>query len=78
MKNTVADKLKQVPEEYLVVGIDPHKRRHAAVAITRNFATRDKFKFDNSQNGMERLLNRTHEQMVKSEFLDLLQFSEDT
>ena len=33
MKNTLAKKLKQVPAEYLVVGIDPHKKKHAAVAI---------------------------------------------
>ena len=34
MQNSVAKKRKQIPEGYLVVGIDPHKKRHAAVAIT--------------------------------------------
>jgi len=29
MKNSTARKLKQVPKGYLVMGIDPHKRRHA-------------------------------------------------
>ena len=24
--------LKQVPEGYLIIGVDPHKKRHAAVA----------------------------------------------
>jgi len=27
MQNTLARKLKQVPEGYLVVGVDPHKKR---------------------------------------------------
>lgn len=65
MQNTAARKLQQVPEGYLIVGIDPHKRRHAAVAITRDFTTHDKFKFDNSKEGLELLLNRTHAEMVK-------------
>jgi hypothetical protein len=47
MENTTARKRKQVPEGYLIIGIDPHKKRHAAVAITQDFTIRDKFKFDN-------------------------------
>lgn len=39
MENTLAKKLKQVPEGYLIIGIDPHKRKHAAVAITQDCAT---------------------------------------
>ena len=34
MKNSAAKKVRQVPAGYLVVGVDPHKKRHAAVAIT--------------------------------------------
>ena len=34
MKNTAARKRKQVPEGYLIIGVDPHKKKHAAVAIT--------------------------------------------
>jgi hypothetical protein len=59
VKNTVADKLKQIPEGYLIIGIDPPKKRHAAVTITQDFTTRDKFKFDNNRDGLELLLNRT-------------------
>jgi transposase len=66
VKNTVADKVKQVPEGYLVVGVDPHKRKHAAVVMTRDFATRDKFKFANTQEGLETMLERTRDQMLKS------------
>jgi hypothetical protein len=58
MKDTAARKRKQVPEEYMVVGVDPHKKRHAAVAITQDFTTQAKFKFDNTSEGLEMMLNR--------------------
>ena len=51
MKNNAATKLRQVPEGYLIVGIDPHKKKHAAVAITQDYAIRYKFKFDNTREG---------------------------
>jgi transposase len=65
MKNTAARKRKQVPEGYLVIGVDPHKKRHAAVAITQDFTTQAKFKFDNSGEGVEMMLDRAREEMVK-------------
>src|SRR4030042_357585 len=67
MKNTAARKLKQVPEGYLIIGVDPHKKRHAAVAITQDFTTRDKFKFDNTREGLETMLRRTRTEMVKAD-----------
>jgi transposase len=66
MENTAARKRKQVPEGYLIIGIDPHKKRHAAVAITQDFTTRDKFKFDNTREGLETMLRRARMEMVKS------------
>jgi transposase len=66
MENTLARKLKQVPEGYLIVGIDPHKKRHAAVAITQDFAARGKFKFDNTKEGLETMLDRVNTEMVRS------------
>ena len=66
MKNTAARKLKQVPEGYLIVGIDPHKKRHAAVAMTQDFATLAKFKFDNTREGLETMLDRAKVGMMKS------------
>jgi transposase len=65
MENTAARKLKQVPEGYLIIGVDPHKKRHAAVAITQDFTTRDKFKFDNTREGLETMLRRARMEMVK-------------
>ena len=67
MENTAARKLKQVPEGYLIIGVDPHKKRHAAVAITQDFTTRDKFKFDNTREGLEIMLRRARMEMVKSD-----------
>mgnify|MGYP001028991129 CR=1 FL=1 len=66
MKNSAARKLKQVPEGYLVIGVDPHKKRHAAVAITQDFTTQAKFKFDNSREGFKMALERTRLEMTKS------------
>jgi transposase len=66
MENTVARKRKQVPEGYLVIGVDPHKKRHAAVAITQDFTTLTKFKFDNTKEGLETMLGRAKTEMVKS------------
>jgi len=66
MQNTAARKRKQVPEGYLVVGVDPHKKRHAAVAITQDFTTQTKSKFDNTREGLEAMLDRAKVEMVKS------------
>jgi len=43
MKNSAANKIKQVPVGYLVIGIDPHKKKHAAVIMTQDFTTHSKF-----------------------------------
>ena len=37
MKDSAAKKRKQVPAGYLVVGVDPHKKKHAAVLMTQDF-----------------------------------------
>jgi len=66
MENTAARKRKQVPEGYLVIGVDPHKKRHAAVAITQDFTTQAKFKFDNTREGLEMMLDRARGEMLKS------------
>jgi len=50
----------------LVVGVDPHKKSHAAVAITQDFTTQAKFKFDNTREGLEAMLDRARVEMVKS------------
>ena len=66
MKNSAANKLKQVPEGYLIVGIDPHQKKHAAVAMTKDFTIRCKFKFNNSREGYDIALERIREEMIKT------------
>ena len=66
MQNIAARKRNQVPEGYLIIGIDPHKKRHAAVAITQDFTTQSKFKFDNTREGLEMMLDRARVEMLKS------------
>ena len=67
MQNTAARKRKQVPEGYLIVGIDPHKKKHAAVAITQDLTIRDRFKLDNTKEGLEFMVRRVRKEMVKSD-----------
>jgi transposase len=66
MYDTAARKRKQVPEGYLIVGIDPHKKRHCAVAITQDFIVQTKFKFDNTREGLETMIQRAGDAMAKS------------
>ena len=66
MKNKAARKLKQIPAGYLTIGIDPHKRKHAAVAITEDLFVRTKFKFDNSRDGFERALGSARDEIAKA------------
>jgi len=67
MKNSAANKLRQVQKGYLIVGIDPHQKKHAAVAMTQDFTIRCKFKFDNSQEGYNAALDRLREAMINAD-----------
>jgi transposase len=66
LKNSAADKLRQVPEGYLVVGIDPHKSKHAAVAMTQDFTVKFKLKFNNSREGFIEVLERVKSEILKA------------
>ncbi len=66
MKNSAARKLKQVPAGYLIVGIDSHKKRHAAVVITQDLIVRSKLKFLNSRQGFEETLERMWMEMARA------------
>jgi len=66
MKNSTARKLRQVPKGYLVMGVDPHKKKHAAVAVTQDFITHSKFKFNNSREGFEMALEKARTEMVRT------------
>ena len=66
MKNKASRKLKQVPAGYLAIGVDPHKKVHAAVAITEDLTVRTKFKFSNSRAGFEQALENARTEMIKT------------
>ena len=66
MKSTAARKLRQVPQGYLVMGVDSHKKKHTAVTITQDFTTLVKFRFDNSKEGFEMLLQLFRVEMAKT------------
>lgn len=66
MKNSTAKKIKQVPERYLVIGIDPHKKKHAAAVMTQDLMVRTKFKFNNSRSGFTEMLERARIEMAKT------------
>ena len=70
MKNSTARKLRQVPAGYLVVGVDPHKKTHAAVAMTQDFTTHSKFKFNNSKEGFKMALERIRLEIAKNGVYD--------
>ena len=58
MKDSTARKLRQIPAGYLLVAVDPHKRRHAAVAMTQDATVHSKFKFANSRQGYKEASER--------------------
>jgi len=65
MKNHTARKIKQIPSGYLLIGIDPHKKKHAAVIMTQDYVVRRKLKFSNSLEGYEEALKHTRSEMLK-------------
>jgi transposase len=66
MKNSTAKKLEQIPADYLIVGIDAHKKKHAAVIKTQDAFTQARFKVDNSRTGFEELLERVQSQVTNT------------
>ena len=49
-----------------ILGVDPHKKKHAAVAITQDFTMQAKFKCDNTREGLEMMLRQAKMEMMKS------------
>jgi len=66
MKNSTAHKLRQVPPEYLIMGIDQHKKIHVAVAMTQDTIIHTKFGFANSRRGYQELIKKAKEQAVET------------
>lgn len=72
MKNSTAYRIKQIPEKAIIVGIDPHKKKHTAAIMTPDAYIHKKFKFDNSMDGFERLLTIVEEQMSKMKYRNVI------
>jgi transposase len=72
MKNSAARKLRQVPEGFLIVGVDPHKKRHAAVTMTRDLLVQSKFKFSNCRDGFEEALEHARADMEEAGCLGMI------
>jgi len=66
LKNDAARKLKLVPSDYLLIGVDPHKKTHAAVAMTYDLVIHTRFKFSNSSEGFESLIQRMQDMLSKT------------
>ena len=64
MKNITASKLKQIPEGYLIVGVDTHKKKHAVVLRTQDAVVHSRFQVGNSRQGFNELLERTRRCMT--------------
>ncbi len=72
MKNSTADKIGQIPAGCLIVGVDPHKKKHAAVAMTLDARVWAKRKFDNTRPGFSELVGWAREQMVTTGSRDIM------
>lgn len=66
VKNSTASKLKQVPEGYLLAGVDPHKKKHAVVIMSQDAVVKRKFKFSNSREGFEEVLQQAMVEVSKA------------
>lgn len=64
MKNSTAKKLEQIPERCLIVGVDPHKKKHALVAMTLDARVMAKRKFENSRAGVTEIVTWARDEMV--------------
>ncbi len=63
MKNSTAERLRQVPDGCLIIGVDPHKKKHAVVAMTLDARVWAKHKFENTRLGFVELAKWAREQM---------------
>jgi len=67
VKNSTVNKLKQIPDASLIVGIDPHKKKHVAVAMKQDARVVGKRQFDNSVSGFIALVHWAKERAKDTE-----------
>jgi transposase len=66
VKNSTARKLEQIGEGNLLVGIDPHKHKHALLIMSQDAMVKKRFKIDNSKEGFEEGIRRVFEEVGKN------------
>jgi transposase len=66
MKNNAARKLKQIQSDYLLIGVDPHKKTHVAAAMTYDLVFHTRFRFANSHEGFQNLVQRAQDLVSKT------------
>jgi len=66
VKNSTAKKLKQIGEGNLMVGIDPHKHKHALLIMNQDAMVQKRIKISNTRAGFKEGIQRVFEEVVKS------------
>lgn len=66
MQSSTARKLAQIPGKSLIVGVDPHKRTHAAVMITQQAEVCARLKIENTRVDFEHLVKRAQAERIKA------------
>ena len=66
MESNISRKLGQLRSGDLLVGVDPHKRRHAIICMDQQAVVRTRFKISNDWQGFEHLLMRVQGEAEKA------------
>jgi transposase len=66
MQNNISRKLGQLRPGDLLVGVDPHKRRHAVITMNQKAVVGTRFKISNDRRGFEQLLRRVKQEAEKA------------
>ena len=66
MHINIDSKHRQVPDDYLVAGIDPHKKVHCMVIMKRDGHALTHLKFNNSKSGFELAIKEVNRQVIRS------------
>lgn len=73
MKNSNEEKLKQVGEKVMIVGVDIGKRKHYAVCMnSRGFILENSFEFSNNLASFEKFLNKLYRLQSKNNLSKIL------
>lgn len=66
MQNNISRKLGQLRPGDLLVGVDPHKHKHAIISMDQKAVVQTRFKVSNDRKGFEHLLMRVEQEAEKA------------